>query len=245
MITVTLFALISTASVELPFPLLEAAQPVSQEASAPTAAAALEGQAAATSAPTPLSIQIPAGSSPSAVYEGLVAARRVLRDQLSSLERKRDNLARDIENGKIGKGDVATAGLEARIREIDAQISIVDAQVAQANLDVARAAAIPGAVVERPPPPRKGPPPEIFALGGFFTVVLCLPIVIAYARRLWKRGATVIAPVPADVRAKIDGLTQAVEAISVEVERIGEGQRFVTRVLAESRPVQDKLPVDR
>ena len=40
-----------------------------------------------------------------------------------------------------------------------------------------------------------------------------------------------------------DRLEQAVEAIAVEVERVAEGQRFVTKLLAErSQPLSDRLP---
>lgn len=37
---------------------------------------------------------------------------------------------------------------------------------------------------------------------------------------------------------RLDGIEQAVHAIAVEVERLGEGQRFTARLLA------DRLPVD-
>ena len=191
-----------------------------------------------------ISIQVPSGSSPSAVYEGLVSAQRVLRTQLQQLESKRDEIARDISQGRTG-GEAGRAGLEARIKEIDARISNLDAQLAEASVAVARAAAVPGAVVERRPPPQQGPSDGVFVLGGMFMLVVLLPLTIAYARRLWKRGSTIIAPVPNDVRERLDGLTQSIEAIGLEVERIGEGQRFVTRVLAESRPVEHQLPLDR
>ncbi len=72
-------------------------------------------------------------------------------------------------------------------------------------------------------------------LGALFMVITLLPLSIAYARRLWKRGATVIAPVPNEVRQQIDALSNAVETIAHEVERIGEGQRFITKVFAEQK----------
>ena len=36
-----------------------------------------------------------------------------------------------------------------------------------------------------------------------------------------------------DVEARLDRIEQAVEAIAIEMERVGEGQRFVTKLLAE------------
>ena len=43
--------------------------------------------------------------------------------------------------------------------------------------------------------------------------------------------------IPHELMDRLTRLDQAVDSIAVEVERIGEGQRFVTRVLAE-RPME-------
>lgn len=185
------------------------------------------------------------GAEPRLIYEAQVAARRELSSQLRSLEQRRDELVRDISRANQNGTTAAIPGLEARLKVMDARIAALDAQVAQANLEVARAAAIPGSIQREPPQRQEGPPDAVYALGGLFIMTVFFPLAIAYARRLWKRGATIIAPVPADVRDRLESLTQAVEAIGIEVERIGEGQRFVTRVLGESRPVEHQLPVNR
>ena len=62
---------------------------------------------------------------------------------------------------------------------------------------------------------------------------MLFPVALAYSRRLWKRGATVIAPVPREVTDRLEQMGQAVESIAIEVERIGEGQRFLTRVMSD------------
>jgi hypothetical protein len=134
-------------------------------------------------------------------------------------------------------GDVSNAadraGVEARIKELDGRISAADQQLAKADAAVAQAAALPGATVEPPRPPRNGPPEELLALPIIFTFAVCMPIAIAYARRIWKRGATVVAPIPKEVTDRLEAMGQAVDSIAVEVERIGEGQRFLTRVMSE------------
>jgi hypothetical protein len=66
-----------------------------------------------------------------------------------------------------------------------------------------------------------------------FIVVVLLPISLAFARRIWRRGGAVIAALPADVMGRLTRLDQAVDSIAVEVERIGEGQRFMTRLFAD------------
>ena len=41
-----------------------------------------------------------------------------------------------------------------------------------------------------------------------------------------------------ELSEKIDRMGQAVEAVALEVERIGESQRFLTRVLSDKAPEQ-------
>jgi hypothetical protein len=125
------------------------------------------------------------------------------------------------------------AGVLARIKELDARISATDAQLAQADAAVAKAASIPGAIVQEPYREPKTDPAEVIGIGGSMLLVLLFPLMVAYARRIWRRGATVIAPVPQDVRDRLDQLSHAVDSIGLEVERIGEGQRFITKVFSE------------
>jgi hypothetical protein len=89
------------------------------------------------------------------------------------------------------------------------------------------------------------PPQAVdMAMGFFFTVVaiiIGLPIARAFARRMDRKA---VAPqVPAEVTQQLNHLAQAVDAIALEVERISEGQRFTTRLLAEQREsAQHALP---
>jgi hypothetical protein len=74
------------------------------------------------------------------------------------------------------------------------------------------------------------------SLAFFFTVaviLLGLPITRAFARKM-DRAATP-QRIPAEISNQLNQLTQAVDAIAVEVERISEGQRFTTRLLSEQR----------
>ncbi|MFN9205317.1 MAG: hypothetical protein ACK6DP_19935 [Gemmatimonas sp.] len=166
-----------------------------------------------------------------AVYEAQVALRKELRSQVERLEEQRGDLANSLRSEEATATE--RAGLESRLRETDARLSSLEQQLAQADLSVAKAAAVPGAVVEPPPVKRDGPPEEVFMIPIVFTIFVLAPIAIAYARRIWKRGATVIAPIPREVTDRLDAMGQAVESIAVEVERIGEGQRFLTRVMSD------------
>ncbi len=165
------------------------------------------------------------------IWTAAKAQRSELRDQVQRLEEQRRDLVQDLR--RESTPDAAKPGIEARIKELDSRLSATEQLVAQADLAVAKAAAVPGAVQEPRPIRRDGPPEELIAIPIVFTIFVLAPIAIAYARRIWKRGATVIAPVPAEVRQRLDQLGDAVESIALEVERIGEGQRFVTKVMTE------------
>ncbi len=73
----------------------------------------------------------------------------------------------------------------------------------------------------------------IFGTGSMILV----PLVRAWARRLENRGAPTALPLR-DIEDRLDRIERAVESIAVEVERVSEGQRFVTKLLAEKAPAQ-------
>ena len=173
------------------------------------------------------------GASPSAVLKAMEAQRSELRDQLETAQESRNQIASWLRNDEITAPD--REGLAARLKETDARISQIEQQIAQADLAVAKASAVPGAVVEPPPPDtRESDQMEaVTAMSIVFTLFVLFPIAFAYSRRLWKKGATVIAPVPREVTERLEQMGQAVESIAIEVERIGEGQRFLTKVISE------------
>jgi hypothetical protein len=192
-------------------------------------------------------------SDPVAVLRGARAQRDELRDQLDNLEDKRRELAQELRT----KDGADRAGIERRIAEIDQRISEVDKQIAAADLQVAKAAAIPGAIVPEPPEPPE--PPDwseaIGITGSVFTFFVLFPLTIAYARRLWRRGALTVAELPKVLAERLGRLDQAVDAIAIEVERISEGQRFLTKVMTEgggrslgagpAQPVEVNAPTPR
>ena len=74
---------------------------------------------------------------------------------------------------------------------------------------------------------------------GSLSLVL-VPIVRAWARRIDGRREN-SPSLPSDVTERLDRIERAVESVALEVERISEGQRFVTKVLAD-RGELSKLP---
>ena len=76
---------------------------------------------------------------------------------------------------------------------------------------------------------------DIIVPMGFFLTIIILSIVIPLVRALgrkWEREAG-RPELPSDVAQRLARIEQAVDAVAVEVERISEGQRFTTKLLAE------------
>ena len=195
-------------------------QPTPKAATTEAPVVAATPQAAARSAP-----------SATAIYEGLKAQRQELTNQLNDLEGTRQQIAGQLED--IPAGSPERTPLETRRTEIDSRITSVDHLLAANATDIAKAAAVPGAVVEPPRVISNDPPEEAWVLGGMFMVIVLLPLSIAWARRIWRRSAAAVTSFPREIGERLLRMEQALEATSVEVERIGEGQRFLARLFTE------------
>jgi hypothetical protein len=76
----------------------------------------------------------------------------------------------------------------------------------------------------------------LFTIGA---MVIFTPIARAIARVIDRRSER--PQIPAQVTAQLTQLTQAVDSIAIEVERISEGQRFTTKLLAEQQKATKEL----
>jgi hypothetical protein len=65
-------------------------------------------------------------------------------------------------------------------------------------------------------------------------IVLGIPLVRSYTKR--SEAAARQPALPSDLVARLERIEQGIEAMSMEVERISEGQRFTTKLLSEARP---------
>ncbi|HEX9382976.1 MAG TPA: hypothetical protein VF908_06220, partial [Gemmatimonadaceae bacterium] len=131
--------------------------------------------------------------SASSIYEGFKAQRQELRNQLNDLEGTRSAITGQLEDMPASSPE--RKPLETRLTDIDSRITSVDQRLAANAVDISKAAAIPGAVVELPPPIQQGPPEEAYVLGGLFMILVFFPLSVAWARRIWRRSSAV-APFP-------------------------------------------------
>ncbi len=81
-------------------------------------------------------------------------------------------------------------------------------------------------------------PPEIIivpAIGLITAVVVTIRMWLAHREKMAGLSAGRSPALAGELSGRILRIEQAVESIALEVERISEGQRFVTKLLAESR----------
>ncbi len=76
---------------------------------------------------------------------------------------------------------------------------------------------------------------DVIAISGFFITVILLglgiPLMRIWARQ--KERASAVPPMDHERERRLERIEHAIEAMAVEVERISEGQRFVTKLLSE------------
>ena len=178
-------------------------------------------------------------ATPQSVYAAAKARGEELSNQLERLEDRRNDLSERLQQVT---DDVDRKGVQQQITELDGRIQSVNVQIAAADQEIAQAAGIPGAIPPEQPEPRNvgrnGPPEVFFAIPIVFILFVLFPMAIAYSRRIWRRSAGLTGGnlvVPAELTERIERIETAVESVAVEVERIGEGQRFVTKLLGDTQ----------
>ena len=176
---------------------------------------------------------LPAGE---AAYYKLKTRHDQLREQLEELTERRD----DLTEGIHGRSGADREGVESRIKSLDVQIQSLEKEVADVGREVAAAAPAQLSV----PEPRTiyrgyGDEDMVGAgfIGGSIMLALCLPMLIrAFRRRKWvPPGFATTGQSPALPNERIDRMENAIESIAVEIERVSENQRFMTRLMTETQ----------
>lgn len=172
----------------------------------------------------------PTGS-PRAVFDAAQQQREVLGEYMSRLLNRRGDVMDNLRSGQVGPSE--REALEAHLKQLNTSIIEMEKQIAQADAQVARAAGIPGSTVRESRNTRdEGPPEAMFIIGAAFGGIAMCIVAVAWARRLWRGATTTVAQIPAAFEARFTRLEQSLDAVAIEVERVSEGQRFLTRVFS-------------
>lgn len=178
-------------------------------------------------------IQIPARPLTAREVQALRQRGSELSRQLNSANNRRDQLAGQLEDAD----GLNKQGIEQRIAQLDQRIMGIESDIAQNGRLLASAPA--SALADASSGVRiVGPfglnPGQMTGITIVGTIFIGFPLAIAMARNIWRRGRGAVAPAPNPESAqRMERLEQAVDAIAIEIERISEGQRFVTRILTE------------
>jgi hypothetical protein len=173
------------------------------------------------------------------MYEAAERYRRLVRDQLNSAEGERNELAQQLRQPEVAGVD--KAGLEQRLQVLDKRVVDLQGQLAEAQSREALAASVPGATSRTPQEISQNRFEVVFGVSTAILTVLAIPLVLAWARRLWKRSAVTVSISP-ELDRRLDGIEKAIDSTALEVERIGEGQRFVTQLMA-SRAAKEQASI--
>lgn len=189
-------------------------------------------------APTTQAVVVPAqalGNIPTSVQEmaALRARRRELSNQLESAASRRNRLAERLKTADAAE----RPGLMERIGVLDQRMVQLESDI---GLTGRQLTAAPGALLASSADPNR-----VFGVldGGMiagmsivFTIFVLAPLALAAARLMWKRANRPRpAPQSPDTANRLERIEQAIDAIAIEVERVSEGQRFVTRLLSEGQ----------
>jgi hypothetical protein len=153
---------------------------------------------------------------------------------MEQVQDQRNELSQDL-GGKSGADRV---GVENRITGLDQRLVQIDADLNQVGKELAATA--PGSLVDPSPPPFGGGYGEddMWAAGfggaaAMFAVLL--PFIIRNWMRRRRMGTQSVTPLPTAADPRIDRMEHAIDTIAVEIERVSENQRFMTRLITETQ----------
>ncbi|MGH9885479.1 MAG: hypothetical protein ACREBE_08110 [bacterium] len=174
-------------------------------------------------------------------------ARVELREQIRDVGRELKETIRRREqlNGRLEHTTGAEADqLRAQLRELDVTNAQLESRLSGlvGTLTKTEVEGRIAQVVAMPPVRAFGGTPfgidsnAVSTVFVILAVAIIAPLSLAVMRRMWRQPQPAM-PVPRDGDAipqeRLLRLEQAMEAIAIEIERIAEGQRFVTKLLTE------------
>jgi hypothetical protein len=167
-------------------------------------------------------------------FSVLKAQREELSDQLKSVDGRRSKLLTQL---KRTEDPTAIKGLEDRLSILDRRQLQLESDLAQTGQQLS---SVPAGLLAS-----VGSPPLLAGLGSGQVVAISIvsiifvlgPLAVGFARMLFKRATLPGLPPQAltETAQRLERLEGAVDSIAIEIERISEGQRFVTRLLSEGQ----------
>ncbi len=172
-----------------------------------------------------------------AEVRALRAQRTELSNQLNSAEGRRDDIVAALREASNSE----RPGLEARLKVLDDRIIELEQEIARTGELIAQT---PGNLLQTSSTQAPNPGNfqfrsiDVTGIAIVFTLFVLAPIAFTVARLLWKRATSAPPKLDTETQERMRRLESAVDTVAIEVERISEGQRFVTKLLAEREKQQ-------
>jgi hypothetical protein len=167
--------------------------------------------------------------------EALRARREELSNQLQSVDSRRSKLISQLKQ----TGDpTAIKGLQDRLALLDQRQLQLESDIQLTGQQLTSPSAGQIASTSAPVVFAGLGQKQVMTLSVMSIVFIWFPLAFAAARTIWKRSNRPAVPPAAlaETAQRLERLEGSVDAIAIEIERISEGQRFVTKLLSESQP---------
>ena len=169
-----------------------------------------------------------------------LAALHARASELSNQIRSATSRRADVQRSLRGASGTDKAGLEQRLVVLDARIARLEGDIDEnsgqlASLAANRAATTQPAFLDDMIIPRnRAMSNNLVPIIIVFTLFVLSPIAVSISRMLWKRGSLPRHAPPSPENAqRLERMEQAIDSIAIEIERVSEGQRFVTRLMSD------------
>jgi hypothetical protein len=160
------------------------------------------------------------------------ARREELSNQLSSAANRREELVEELRTMPPS----AQQGVLERIAVLDKRLVQLESDIAESGRLLTSAGGLPGGTLQLPDRGFRMDPGEVGKVASLVTIFVLAPMAFAIARAVWRRSSVPKRPAhDPEMTSRLERLEQAVDAIAIEVERVGESQRYQARVLSEAQ----------
>ena len=167
-----------------------------------------------------------------------VAALRSRGSELSNQLRSATNRRSEVQRQLRSATGADKAGLEQRLGVLDARIARLEGDIDENGTQLASLAA--NRASSHPAFPgdmnfsRNRAMDNLVPIVIVFTLFVLSPIAVSISRMFWKRGSLpkYAAQSPENTQ-RLERMEQAIDSIAIEIERVSEGQRFVTRLMSD------------
>ena len=170
-----------------------------------------------------------------AQLEALKARREELSNQLQSVDGRRSKMLSQL---RATDDPTAIKGLQDRLALLDARQLQLESDLAQTGQQLSNGAGLIAGTATAPAFFAGWGSGQTLALSIVTVVCVLGPLAVGFARTMSRRAGRPAPPPPIfnEMAERLERVEGAVETIALEIERISEGQRFVTKLLSESQP---------